>query len=268
MKPIRLRLPLFVLCLLAVASLLLAHDGPHHPGLRPDGPDDGSPASEQLPTGSDAAEKAEKKGADKKGDAKGGDKKDEKKWDVDNPPGPSSNVTIDVDEGTWMSVDVSPDGKEIAFDLLGDLYTIPIAGGTAKALTHDIAWQEQPTYSPDGKRIAFTSDQGGGDNIWTIDRTGKDPKQISKETFRLLNSPTWTPDGNYLAGRKHFTTTRSAGSGEIWMYHRGGGSGGIALTKRPTTKFQKDIGEPAFSPDGRYLYYSRDATVGTTFEYN
>ena len=201
-------------------------------------------------------------------DEKKEEKKDEK-WDVNAPVGlgPAHEVAIDVDEGTWISVDVSPDGKEIVFDLLGDLYTIPIAGGTAKALTHDVAWQEQPTYSPDGKRIAFTSDQGGGDNIWTIDRAGKDPKQISKETFRLLNSPVWTPDGNYLAGRKHFTTTRSAGSGEIWLYHRGGG-GGIGLTKRPTPKFQKDIGEPAFSPDGRYLYYSRDATVGTTFEYN
>ncbi len=198
------------------------------------------------------------------------DDKKEEKWDVNAPAGlgAAHEVKIDVDEGTWMNLDVSPDGKEIVFDLLGDLYVMPIGGGTAKALTHDIAWQEQPTYSPDGKHIAFTSDQGGGDNLWTIDREGKDPQQISKETFRLLNSPVWTPDGNYVAGRKHFTTTRSAGSGEIWMYHRGGGSGGLALTKRPSETFQKDIGEPAFSPDGRYLYYSRDATVGSEFDYN
>ncbi len=201
-------------------------------------------------------------------DEKKDDKKEEK-WDVNAPVGLGSahEVAIDVDEGTWMSLDVSPDGKEIVFDLLGDLYTIPIAGGTAKPLTHDLAWQEQPAYSPDGKRIAFTSDQGGGDNLWTIDRGGKDPRQISKETFRLLNSPAWTPDGNYLAGHKHFSTTRSLGSGEVWLFHRGGG-GGIALTKRPNEKFQKDIGEPAFSPDGRYLYFSRDATAGNNFEYN
>ncbi len=205
-------------------------------------------------------------------DEKTAEKKDEKKdekWDVNAPAGlgPSHEVAIDVDEGTWLSLDVSPDGKEIVFDLLGDLYTIPITGGEAKALTHDVAWQMQPTYSPNGKRIAFTSDQGGGDNLWTVDRSGKDPRQISKETFRLLNSPVWTPDGNYLAGHKHFSTTRSLGSGEIWLYHTGGG-GGIALTKRPSTTFQKDIGEPAFSPDGRYVYYSRDNTAGTTFEYN
>ena len=84
--------------------------------------------------------------------------------------------TIDVTEGTWLSLDVSPDGKEIVFDLLGDLYTIPIAGGEAKALIHDVAWQMQPRYSPDGKTIAFTSDQGGGDNIWIMDRDGTNPR--------------------------------------------------------------------------------------------
>ncbi|HEX5760288.1 MAG TPA: amidohydrolase family protein [Thermoanaerobaculia bacterium] len=191
--------------------------------------------------------------------------KKEEKWDVNNPPGPREEVTIDVAEGTWMSVDVSPDGKEVVFDLLGDLYVVPIGGGEARALTADIAWQEQPRYSPDGKRIAFTSDQGGGDNVWIADRDGKNPQQVSKETFRLLNSPDWSPDGEYIVARKHFTSQRSAGAGEMWLYHRSGGEG-LQLTKRRTQ--QKDSGEPVFSPDGRYLYYSDDATPGEIFEYN
>src|SRR5262247_4009242 len=87
--------------------------------------------------------------------AKAADKDKEKekpKWDVASPPyAYDVTIPLDVDSGTWMSVDVSPDGKEIAFDLLGDLYTIPITGGEAKALTHDVAWQMQPRYSPDGK---------------------------------------------------------------------------------------------------------------------
>src|SRR5688572_4686054 len=87
------------------------------------------------------------------------EKKEEKKWDVNNPPGPSYDVTIDVTEGTWMSLDVSPDGREIVFDLLGDLYTIPIGGGEAKAISTGIAWDMQPRYSPNGKWIAFTSDR-------------------------------------------------------------------------------------------------------------
>ncbi|HEY6051725.1 MAG TPA: amidohydrolase, partial [Thermoanaerobaculia bacterium] len=163
------------------------------------------------------------------------------------------------------SVDVSPDGKEIVFDLLGDLYTMGIGGGEAKALTSGIAWDMQPRYSPDGKWIAFTSDRSGGDNIWVIGRDGKNPLQVTKESFRLPNSPAWTPDSQYIAVRKHFTGTRSLGAGEIWLYHRSGGEG-LQMTKR--TNEQKDTGEPAFSPDGRYLYYSEDSSPGKIYQYN
>ena len=88
------------------------------------------------------------------------------KWNVDDPPGEHHDVKIDVKRGTWMAVDVSPDGKQIVFDMLGDIYVIPAEGGEAKALTHGMAWDEQPRFSPDGKRIAFTSDRAGGDNLW------------------------------------------------------------------------------------------------------
>jgi imidazolonepropionase-like amidohydrolase/Tol biopolymer transport system component len=188
------------------------------------------------------------------------------KWDVANPPYPFDvTVPIDVTTGTWMSLDVSPDGREIAFDLLGDLYTMPITGGEARALTSGIPWDMQPRYSPNGKWIAFTSDRSGGDNIWIIDRDGKNPRQVTKESFRLPNSPAWTPDSEFIAARKHYTGTRSLGAGEIWLYHRTGGEG-LQMTKRATE--QKDDGEPAFSPDGRYLYWSADTTPGKIFEYN
>jgi len=187
------------------------------------------------------------------------------KWDVNDPPGPHHDAALDVRTGTWMAVDVCPDGRQIVFDLLGDLYVIPIEGGEARALTSGVAWDEQPRFSPDGTRIAFTSDRAGGDNIWVMDRDGAHPRQVTKETYRLLNSPAWTPDGQYIAARKHFTSTRSAGAGEIWLYHWTGGEG-VQMTKRRTD--QKDEGEPAFSPDGRYLYWSMDATAGRTFEYN
>ncbi|MBI3950708.1 MAG: PD40 domain-containing protein [Acidobacteria bacterium] len=192
-------------------------------------------------------------------------KEEEKKWDVNNPPGPQDQVTIDTDEGTWISVDVSPDGNEIIFDLLGGIYTIPIAGGEAKSLTSGVAWDMQPRYSPDGHTIVFTSDRAGGDNIWIMNRDGSNPTQVTKESFRLLNSPVWMPDGQYVAARKHFTSTRSLGAGEIWLYHRTGGEG-VQITKKPND--QKDVGEPAFSPDSRYLYFSQDVTPGDIFEYN
>jgi imidazolonepropionase-like amidohydrolase/Tol biopolymer transport system component len=186
-------------------------------------------------------------------------------WSVNAPGYPSTEAPIDVTEGTWMNVDVSPRGDEIAFDLLGDLYTLPIGGGEAKALTRGIAWDMQPRYSPDGKSIAFTSDRGGGDNLWVVKRDGSDPQPVTQEKFRLLNSPAWTPDSQYLVGRKHFTSRRSIGAGEMWLYHVSGGEG-VQLTERPTE--QKDVGEPVFSPDGRYLYFSQDVTPGKTFEYN
>jgi imidazolonepropionase-like amidohydrolase/Tol biopolymer transport system component len=193
------------------------------------------------------------------------DKKEETKWNVSNPRGPWYDVQIDTTSGTWMSLDVSPDGREIVFDLLGDLYTMPIGGGAARALTSGIEWDMQPRYSPDGRWIAFTSDRSGGDNIWIIRRDGSDARQVTKESFRLLNSPSWTPDGEYIVARKHFTSRRSLGAGEMWLYHRSGGDG-LQMTKRPND--QKDAGEPAFSPDGRYLYFSQDVTPGSVFEYN
>ncbi len=193
-------------------------------------------------------------------------KPEEKKWNVEAPPYPMPvEAAIDTDEGTWMSLDVSPDGKEIVFDLLGDIYALPIGGGEARALTSGVAWDMQPRYSPDGRAIAFTSDRSGGDNVWVMDRDGSHPAQVTKEDFRLTNSPVWSPDGDFLAARKHFTGTRSLGSGEIWLYHRSGGEG-TQMVKRPNE--QKDLGEPAFSPDGRYLYYSQDVTSGRIFQYN
>lgn len=187
------------------------------------------------------------------------------KWNVNQPPGEAKTVGIDTRTGTWMSVDISPDGKWITFDLLGDIYLMPAEGGEAKALTHSVAWEMQPKFSPDGKKIAFMSDAGGGDNIWVMNADGSDARAITKEDFRLLNNPVWHPNGQYIAARKHYSGTRSLGSGEIWMYHVNGGAG-IQLNEKPS--WQKDLGEPAFSPDGRYVYYSQDTTGGTAFEYN
>jgi imidazolonepropionase-like amidohydrolase/Tol biopolymer transport system component len=187
------------------------------------------------------------------------------KWDVNAPPGPSSKAAVDVREGTWISLDVSPDGKEIAFDLLGDIYLVPIEGGEARAIASGVAWQMQPRYSPDGKQIAFTSDAGGGDNVWVMERDGSKAHAVTSETFRLLNSPCWSPDGQWLAARKHFSSRRSIGAGEIWLYHESGGEG-LPLTTKVSD--QKDLGEPAFSPDGRYVYFSYDSTPGANFEYS
>lgn len=194
------------------------------------------------------------------------EEEEEEEWDVNAPPGEPRTIPIDTRSGTWMSLDVSPDGQTITFDLLGDIYTLPIDGGEARSINSGVSWSMQPRFSPDGSEIAYTSDAGGGDNIWIAKADGSNPRQLTKEDFRLLNNPYWSPDGIYIAARKHFTTRRSLGTGEIWIYHRNGG-GGVPVVEKPDEKHQKELGEPAFSPDGRYIYFSADSTPGGTFVY-
>ena len=211
-----------------------------------------------------------------KGKRKPGEKDEDKpKWDVTAAHGQTKAVRFDTDEGTWMDVDVSPDGREIAFALLGDLYRLPIGGGRAARVTGGPAWDVQPRYSPDGNELAFTSDRGGGNNLWRIKpdaarSDGKHATAVTNEDFRLLNNPAWTPDGRYLVGRKHFTGERSLGAGELWLYHASGQAAaigaGLQLTKQKND--QQDLGEPAVSPDGRHVYFSEDVSEGPRFQYN
>lgn len=209
--------------------------------------------------------KAQAPGQAQRGPAKA-DAADAPAWDVNAPHGPTKTVRFSTDEGTWLDVDVSPDGRQLAFSMMGDLYLLPIGGGKATRITSGPAWDVQPRFSPDGTQIAFTSDRSGGNNLWRMQVDGSNAVQVTKEDFRLLNNPVWTPDGQYLIGRKHFTGERSLGAGELWMYHVSGGGTGIQLTKQKND--QQDLGEPAVSPDGRYVYFSEDVSPGPTFQYN
>ena len=129
-------------------------------------------------------------------------------WDVATPhySVDAQTITLNVSEGTWMNLDVSPDCRHIAFDMLCDIYQLPISGGKAEPLLGGHSWEIKPQYSPDGRFLAFTSDRNGADNIWVMDLDNHGNKQqITHETFRLLNNPNWHPSGNYLVAKKHFT---------------------------------------------------------------
>lgn len=214
----------------------------------------------QQPTPSPAAPQEPAKTQEERKQAEQTAKKDEK-WDIEADHGPSTTVEFDTDEGTWMSCDVSPDGQRIVFDLVGDIYQMPIGGGAAQLLSGGRSWEVQPRYSPDGKWIAFTSDRDGADNIWLMDTAGQNRRQITKESQRLTNTPAWTPDGQYILARKHFVDQRSLGAGEIWMYSINGGSG-VQLTEK--SSWTANVGEPAFDPKGRFIYFVNSGD----FDYN
>jgi len=200
-----------------------------------------------------------------KPEAKPEAKKDEKKKGL--PLKTERKVEFTTDEGTWISLDVSRDGKTILFELLGDLYVLPMEGGEAKRLPvsdsaakdgSTLAFDSQPRYSPDGKCIAFLSDRDGAENLWIAKADGTEPKQLSKEQQALFVSPAWTPDSEYVTVSR---ATPASGTAELWMYHIQGGSG-VQVTKSqpqpntPGPQRPNVLGGVA-SPDGKYFYYAR-----------
>ena len=166
-------------------------------------------------------------------------------------------VQATLTEGSWLSVDVSPDGGTLVFDLLGDLYTMPFSGGVPTTLTQGMAFDGQPRFSPDGERVVYTSDRDGGENVWIISLDKSDTVQVTEGKDASYQSPEWTPDGNYI-----LATKRPSGAGSIWMYHVDGGSG-VEVTK------DDDDGNrttgAAFGPDERFIWYAQRTG---SWEYN
>jgi imidazolonepropionase-like amidohydrolase/Tol biopolymer transport system component len=157
------------------------------------------------------------------------------------------NFQLKTSEATWIPLDVSPDGKQIAFAVLGDLYTLPIEGGKATRVTKGLAFDTHPRYSPDGKSIAFCSDRDGSDNVWVINFEKKDTTQITKESADIIASVEWTPDGDYLI------IAKGSRINKLYMYHKDGG-GGTQLISEPSSLNTK---EPAFGADKNIIWFSQ-----------
>ena len=190
----------------------------------------------------------------------------------------AETITFSTDEVTWMQVDVSPNGQTILFDLLGDLYTMPVAGGEAKRIMGGLSFESQPTWSPDGKTIAFLTDRTGVENLWLADADGSNPRAVSKDGRtndrpQLMVTPAWTPDGQYIVVSK--SRPPEPGTFGLFMYHRDGGSGvriGPAPPPQPGPDAQGPPPPPptnkmgaVVSPDGRFIYYTQRTG---TFTYN
>ena len=173
----------------------------------------------------------------------------------DLPLKPERTLSLDTDEGTWISADVSPDGGTVVFDLLGDLYTVPLAGGDATPLTEGMAYDGQPRYSPDGSQVVFVSDRDGAENVWRIDVETKSARQVTDTSVHNYESPDWLPDGDYVvaavgAGALAGGDQRNP---KLWMWHVDGGTG-VQLIDEPESR---RITGPAPAPDGRHIWFAQ-----------
>eukprot|EP00735_Rhodelphis_limneticus_P002371 TRINITY_DN1321_c0_g1::TRINITY_DN1321_c0_g1_i1::g.20035::m.20035 TRINITY_DN1321_c0_g1::TRINITY_DN1321_c0_g1_i1::g.20035 ORF type:complete len:1153 (+),score=393.41,sp/Q3SGT4/TOLB_THIDA/27.36/5e-06,Amidohydro_5/PF13594.1/1e-11,Amidohydro_5/PF13594.1/5.1e+03,PD40/PF07676.7/1.3e+03,PD40/PF07676.7/1.7e+03,PD40/PF07676.7/2.8e+02,PD40/PF07676.7/0.00012,PD40/PF07676.7/24,PD40/PF07676.7/2.8e+03,PD40/PF07676.7/2.4,PD40/PF07676.7/2.4,PD40/PF07676.7/1.2e+04,PD40/PF07676.7/2.2e+03,PD40/PF07676.7/3.6e+03,Ami len=182
-------------------------------------------------------------------------------------------VRVDgLDEGTWMTVDVSPNGEQIIFDLLGDIYTMPITGGVPTMLRSGASFDIQPRFSPvlGDDRFLYISDRGGCDNVWvgSLSKPATEDFQVSDSTYRWVSSAVWHPDGKSVATVKWYYSSRSLGAGEIWMYNvtENVKSDGMKLLGRNSPQLGPE--EPFFSPDGKYLYFSRNTMDSYEFNYS
>lgn len=178
---------------------------------------------------------------------------------------PTRTIEFETSEGTWMSLDVSPDGSTIIFELSGDLYTMPFAGGEATAIITGMGFAHMPSYSPDGSKIAYIDDSGGAWGVWIANADGTEPRQLSKDKTSGFMSPSWSADGNYIYASRY---TIGGGTNQITMYHVKGGSGvDLTQTGAPTAPRDQRLNATGAeaSPDGKYLYYG---TRFRNFSYN
>ncbi len=184
------------------------------------------------------------------------------------PMTPAKQLAFTTDEGTWLSLDVSPDGKNVVFELLGDIYTMPIAGGKATRIMGGQSFDAQPHYSPDGKTIVFVSDRSQSDNLWLMNADGSSPHALTRENDQRFQSPAFTPDGKYVVASKGndlfmyyasgATTSGLRLTGDTAAAGRGGAAGGGRGGATPNVFLGA-----APSSDGRYIYFAmRNSTGG------
>lgn len=183
---------------------------------------------------------------------------------------PTRHLRFTATEGTWMSLDVSPDGRSLVFDLLGDLYTMPLTGGKATRITSGTPFDGQPRWSPDGRSIAFVSDRSGADNVWVADADGRNAHALTREERRTFVSPEWTPDGEYVVASRSMEVVNRPQDYQLFMYHASGRGTGVQLTGRQAAALSGDSTAPrpravfgiAFGGDPRYAWVSAAATKG------
>jgi Tol biopolymer transport system component len=161
---------------------------------------------------------------------------------------PGALIDVTVSEGTSMAVAVSPDGKTLATDLQGSIWTLPATGGMAKRITGLFNDARQPVWSPDGAWITFFGYLDGGYNIWTVSPDGSNQHKLTWGTYDD-REPAYSHDGRYLA----FASDRDNPEGSsynIWTLDLH--SGALKrITKDPSENHM-----PTWSPDDKEIAFS------------
>lgn len=198
-------------------------------------------------------------------------------------------VRFQVEEGTRMNPDLSPDGRRIVFDLLGGIYTMPATGGPAVLLTDEDSINYRPALSPDGSRIAWLSERSGTLNVWVMDADGANAINVTQQDalerpkrHRFFITPTWTPDGRAIVVSTASEITYY-GSDDVLRFEVPARASSMSTSPAPAESlvnrapldpltrpirtaqrgpFPGEGIEHRFSADGSTLFFSRRTSVG------
>ena len=165
---------------------------------------------------------------------------------------PAREIAFTTHEGTWLSPDLSPDGRQIVFELLGDLYLLDSHGGAARPIATGLPYDSQPAFAPDGKRIAFLSDRLGPEDVWTSNADGSDPRPVTHFTGdTILTSPSWSADGRTIYVSRYHPEYVAF---ELLSVDVASGETKVVVPVGDKDSSSTVGAEP--SRDGRWLYYA------------
>lgn len=186
----------------------------------------------------------------------------------ENPLIATRTIRFTTDEGTYISPALSPDDRRIVFDLLGDIYILPVTGGRALRITSGLNYDSQPRFSPDGKTIVFVSDRNGMSNLWLMGADGKNLRPLTDVKYGTFTSPSWMADGKgILVSQIIYGRASERSDYSIYYYPLNGGKP-VNLVEAPRDNRGypvKALG-PVISSDARFVYFAKGVSGTGAFQ--